>query len=140
VFLGALKFVAAMNEEHALVEKFVSGLIAIIGFSLLWHSIGSLLADTDSFFSIERFIELMLPSLLTILFLPFIYFLALFMVYEQLFMRFKFQNHRSDLIGYAKRQAFLHFGFNLRKLTSWSKRNPSLKADCKAEILGLIKQ
>jgi hypothetical protein len=57
-----------------------SGLIAIIGLGLLWHSIGSVMADSATFVSVERLIELILPSLLTILFLPFIYFLALYLV------------------------------------------------------------
>lgn len=139
VFLGAFQAVAGMKEESAPVKKLITGVIGIIGFVLIWHSVAALLADINAFFSIERLIEFILPSLLTILFLPFIYFLALFMLYEQLFMRFDFQNRHSDLTSYAKRQAFFHFGLNLKKLVTWSKRNPRLKAESKAEFLGLIR-
>lgn len=138
VFLFLMVSVAGMKQEYLQVKKLFEWLLAFMGFILLWHSARSLLADTGSFFTAERLIELVLPSILTLLFLPFVYFLALVIMYENVFMRLKLRNHNSTLIGYAKRQIFLNFGFNLSKLIRWSKQSPNLKVNSKTEVLELI--
>lgn len=138
VFIVGMVTVAGMKQEYLPVKKFFEWLLAIVGFVLLWHSIQYLFADPSSLFSIEGLIDLILSSLLTILLLPFIYFFALFIEYENVFMQLKNRNQNSPLLGYAKQKIFFHFGLNLNKLTRWSKQHPNLKVNSKAEILELI--
>lgn len=138
VFFLGMVTVADMKQEHLPVKKLFEWILAFIGLIILWHSVRSLLADSGSFFTVKQLVELMLPSLLTFLFLPFLYFLALAVTYETVFMCLKLRNHNSTLIGFAKRQFFLYFGLKLGKLTRWLKQNPNLKVNSKAEVLELL--
>ena len=137
--IGMLRAVSEMKQEYLPVKKLSGWALSFLGIVILWHTGRSLLAD-DSFFSSAWLTELLLPPLLTILFLPFIYLLALFVAYEVIFVRLSFQNRSSNLIGYAKRRIILGFGFNLRKLLAWSRRHSILKISNKESLLNLIKE
>ena len=136
--LGALVAVADMEQDYLPVKEVLTWLLTIIGLGLLWHSTHNLLANADTFLTTERLIELTLPSILTLLFLHFVYFLALGTTSEIVFTSLKVRNHNSPLVGYAKRRIFLRFGFRLNKLVKWSRQHPNLKVNSKAEVLELV--
>jgi hypothetical protein len=65
-----------------------------------------------------------LPILLSILFLPFIYFLKLFATYEALFVRLKLGSEKSKkLKRYAKWEIIKHCRLSLKKVEKASNRN-----------------
>jgi hypothetical protein len=129
--------IAEMKQEYQAFKKVLEWLLALIGILLIWHSMRSLISDAD-FVVVERLTEMLLPALLTVLFLPFVYFLALYSAYESVFLRLNIWNRDSTVLGYAKRRIFLRFGLNLSKLTYWSKQNPILKVSSKQEVLEIV--
>jgi hypothetical protein len=138
VLLGILQAGAEMRAELRTFRRFSRWTLAVLGILMLWHSARGLLADPDTIFSFESLIELLLPSILTILYLPYVYCLALFLAYDGVFARLNSWSRDSDLLGFAKRRIFWRFGFNLAKLNKWSKQNPRLKLGSKDEALELI--
>lgn len=136
--LGALLAISEMKPEYSSVKRIIGWLVAIAGLLLLWHSLQSIVTDWDAFASYDHLIELILPSLLTILFLPFLYLLALFLMYESIFIRLRIWNQDPDLIKYAKLRLLLRFGFNLSQLQKWSKKNTNLRLSGRDEVLRLV--
>jgi hypothetical protein len=135
--LVVLQVVAETKDEYQGAKRVITGVLMIIGVLLLWHSIASLLSDTE-FVIIKRIVEMLMPSILTVLFLPFIYILALYAAYNAVFVRLAIWNRDSAILRYAKRQILLHFGLNRRKLIQWSKNNPMPKVRSKYDVLELI--
>ena len=136
--LGGMLAISETKEEYLPLNKVLRWLLSFIGLFLIWHTARNIVADGSSLVSLELLLQLLLPSVLTIALLPFIYFLALGFAYEQLFMRLKFQNPDSGLVGYAKRRIFIRFGLNLNKLNAWSRQNLNLKMTNKESVLDLV--
>lgn len=138
--LGGLLGIASTKQEYLPAKTILQWITAILGVFLLWHSAQKVILDLDTLLRVERLIELALLSVLTILFLPFVYLLALFIVYEQIFLRVTFQNRGSSLGGYTKRRVLQRFGLNLRRLIQWSKANIDLKVSSKDEVQELVRR
>jgi hypothetical protein len=136
-FLAMMQAVSEVKQEYQGSKNLFQGLLVFIGVLLIWHSVRSLLFDANLII-IERLIEMLMPSILTVLFLPFLYALALYSIYNSVFVRLNTWNPDSKLLGYTKRKIFLHFGFNLGKLAHWSGQNSIHRAKSKEEVLALI--
>lgn len=138
VILGGVIAIGDRRQNYLQAKKAAVWILAIIGFLTLGHSVRSILADTGSFFTWEQTVDLLLPSILTVAFLPFIYFLALFIAYEEVFQRVNFRNDDAKLIKYTKRRVLMRFGLNYRSLIEWSRLTPDLKVREKQEVLELV--
>lgn len=139
--LAALGMMLAVSESNQGLKLFVKPLrwvFAVIGTVLIWHTVVSLLANWDTLKASELIVGLVLPAILTILFLPFIYCLALYSTYETLFVRVRIWNSDPYLVGLTKRAALSYFGVNLRKLQRWVKQNPNLKVHNEADVIRLF--
>ena len=70
----------------------------------------------DNFFSLNSLREFSLPIILTILFIPFIYFLSLYTIYESYFVRLDIMTSKSEKVKIAKKYIKREANFNLNKL------------------------
>jgi hypothetical protein len=86
-FILLLGAVAKTDEKNSSVAKLMNGLLIIIGIVILIFAISNVVPDYKNFVSLDTLRKFLLPPLLTILFLPFIYFMVLFSTYEQLFVQ-----------------------------------------------------
>lgn len=75
------------NEEYISVAKIMERLLIIIGILVIIYVVSNIITDYRRFGSLDTLRKIILPPLLTISFLPFIYFMVLFSAYEQLFIR-----------------------------------------------------
>lgn len=139
VMLGAIKSFAENKPDHARLAKAVEWIIAILGMVILFHAVRGVISEAESLLNIQTLVDLLLPSILTILSLPFVYLIALLFIYENVFMRLTFQNKDKKLIAFAKRRAFLFFGFNLWKIRDWSKTHIKLQVNSKEAVLVLFR-
>ncbi len=78
--------------------------------------------------------------LLTFVFLPFVYLMALFMKYENIFVRIDIFNKDLKLAKFAKRKVFTVYHFNLMKLNKWSKETGILKFSSKEDTVSSIQK
>jgi hypothetical protein len=84
--------------------------------------------------------DLLLPPLFTIAFLPFMYLIALFLKYENVFTRIDIVNTNSELARYTKRRILAACRFNLRKLSKLSWRSRILRVTCKNDVAALLQE
>ena len=84
-------------------------------------------------------VEFLLPTVLTILFLPFLYCLAAWVSYENVFVRLGFLVKDPELRQFAKRRLLASFGFNFRRLNRWSARLIRDRLRSKEDVLASIR-
>jgi hypothetical protein len=109
--------VAQTDKKYLRVEKLMNGIQMIFGIIVLVYAVGNVISDYKNFGSIDTLKQFLLPFVLSILFMPFVYFLAVFSSYEELLIRLDLGIEKSnELKRYAKRKIFRHCLFSLKKL------------------------
>ena len=127
-FIVILEVFAKTDEKNSSVAKLMNGLLIIIGIVILIFVISNVVSDYKNFVSLDTLRKFLLPPLLTILFLPFIYFIVLFSTYEQLFVQLNLGYEKSKkLKRYAKREIIKHCLLSLKKVKKASNMDYNLK-------------
>ncbi len=121
----AMSAVAEMKEGYAPVKKLVDFILGAWGIFLVVFTLSSVLNDYQNLLTMDNLRTFLLPLYLTLAFLPFLYSFAIFMAYENIFVRLNISIGKRDeeLLRIAKRKMFCAFGFNLGKLNKFSKEN-----------------
>ena len=116
-FILILGVVAKTDEKNSSVAKLTNGLLIIIGIVILIFAISNVVSDYKNFVSLDTLRKFLLPPLLTILFLPFIYFMILFTAYDDLFNQLNLGYEKSKkLKRYAKRKIIKHCLLSFKKV------------------------
>jgi hypothetical protein len=108
--------------------------MAIIGTFFIGYALYMTVSDFNNFFRLNNFESFILPVLLTLMFLPFIYFWALYANYETLFIRLQFFVRDKSLLRYVKKKTILAFRLNLWSLNNWSKYINTLRFEDHASV------
>lgn len=125
-----------------LVKKFADIITSIIGFAILFFSIYSITKEWESFYSFNTLYSFLLPIILSILLLPFLYFMIIYSKYENFFISLKiYRQFNVQMKNYFMWQILFHFNINYNKLIEfqgyiWT-TNPTIKT--KEDIKFLIK-
>ena len=104
------------DEKYVPVKKFFNFINIILGIYIVLNSIILAINDLNNLQTIDTLKSLLLPSILSLLFMGFIYFFVLWSAYEQIFIRIKFGEKKSKrLIAYAKLKILLACNINFNK-------------------------
>jgi hypothetical protein len=109
------------DKKYKPVERLFRGLFSIVGLALLGYIIYETVAEFQRTFTIQNLKSLVHPVIMTLLFLPFAYMLALFMTYEVLFTRINFLAPDKRVARRVKRQIILKANLNIERLNRMSK-------------------
>lgn len=116
VFLAMTQAVAEMDEKHKMVSKFLQNVIAIAGLSIFSYSLYKTIVNFDDVLTFQNLISFLLPSTITVLFIPFVYFLALYSTYESYFIHLDFMTVKKDKVKETKKLILRIANINLDKL------------------------
>ena len=119
-FLGLLQIVASHRPEHATVGKLMTWLLAIIVVGYFGYSLYRTAAELSEFARWSTLLDFGMPIILTIGFLPFIYVLVVYVVYESTFSILPMSISDEKLRRQAKWHAFVAFRTNTELLRRWS--------------------
>jgi hypothetical protein len=86
-FVYLLEVVASTDEKLRTTGKIFSGFLAIIGFTVLGFTLNIAINDYKSLGVIETLVVFFIPFVLSILYVPVAYFVALYAKYEIIFIR-----------------------------------------------------
>ncbi|XDD53014.1 hypothetical protein AB3N62_11020 [Leptospira sp. WS4.C2] len=75
------------EEEYTIIYKFTNKLLILIGIVIITYSINKIHPNYDTFINKDNLIEFTTPILLTLFFIPFLFFLNTFIAYENTFNR-----------------------------------------------------
>ena len=118
--------VSKTNSKYKSVENVMTRLEIVLSFIILISSIYKTLKNFDSFWTIDTLRSFLLPIVLTIMFIPFIYFLVLYSRYETLFLGLNLGEAKSaGLKKYAKKKIFKQCCLNLVKVNKAINSNAS---------------
>lgn len=119
-----LDVVAKTDKKYLAVAKLMSRLQIIIGLVILIYAISNAISDYKNFGSLDTIKNFLLAPLLTISFLPLIYFILLFAAYESLFIRLNLGYEKGKkLKNYARRKIIKQCLFSLKKIKKASNMN-----------------
>jgi len=111
-----------VHTEHQQVNKVLSVILSIIGVVIFCYSAYMTFFHSATLFSIQSARVFLLPIILTVLFLPFIYLLSLFAIYEVLFIRLRLFLKDDGIRRRVKRQILIVANLNIDRLSNISQR------------------
>jgi len=121
-FLGGALVVAESDKKHEEAVRVLNVILSGIGILLIVRALYGLLYDFGTFSTQDTLADFSLPPVLSFLFLPFLYGVALVLDYERAFLKVLLFIEDSDLRRYAKRNAILGFHLNTKLADRWAKR------------------
>ncbi|MDR1501246.1 MAG: hypothetical protein LBT43_02160 [Prevotella sp.] len=138
------KYSSKREKEHIKVVVLCKNILGIIGFGVICYITYKTITEYELLFSFTNLKSFILPILLVLLTLPYFYVLAVFMRYENLFIRInsflKFKGEKQVKI--AKKQTIIYANISLTKLSRIDRNFMSLKTakDIKQQIKTITKK
>ena len=128
ILISAIYAIAERDKKHHSIKRFISGLMVVWGFILIINAITGLVRTPEQFLNIDTLKSLLLPLVLLILNLPVVYGLALYNMYEQVFIRIKGNIKEQRKM---KLQVLMFAGVNLSKISAIRKSLPETIVSCR---------
>jgi hypothetical protein len=126
--------VSKTEEKYKVVENFLNIIFLIIFASLVIFFINNLFINPNGFININTGIEYILPAILTILLLPFIYSLALYMRYELFYVLLKIRFNESKLYKHIFKEIFKRYNLDLYGLDAFLSKFEIFKIQDREDI------
>jgi len=122
IFVGILSAFSELKEEYKKAKKIFDTILIIYGIIVMVFSFYNVIVDFDNFLSGKNLKSFFLSSVFTILYLPFVYLISLYIQYESFFVRIKWNfKDKKSLSRHIRWKIFLSCGFNLNKIRLVSK-------------------
>lgn len=119
--LGLMLAIAQTKRENAVLIAPLQTIMALIGIVILWNGISGILDDPSAFFTWNTVREFSAPIFLSLMFIPFIYALAIWIAHESIFTRAIILGQDSPNTGYARRKALFAFGGDIEATKRFSR-------------------
>lgn len=115
--VAVMSAVADTQAKYVAVKKVLDFILASYGIVLVIFAVLNIVNDYNFLFNNTNLTTFLLPPILTISFLPFIYFFALYMAYEILFVNLSiYIGKDKSLLHFAKRKIFQICLFRLNNI------------------------
>lgn len=126
------------DPKHKIVENFSSCVLGLIVASYFLYSVYRSFTDPAILFTLGNGRDLVVPAILTILLLPFLYAFGVWARYTDIFAILPIWLPDQRLRRYAKCQAFLRFGADVKALDRWRQVVVINKPTTREEIMQSI--
>ncbi|EPR14161.1 hypothetical protein M527_12800 [Sphingobium indicum IP26] len=133
--MGMMHVLSGHRPEHAAAGRVLGSLLSLTGLGYIGYSLYQTVANLAAFATLDTLREFGIPIVLTVCFLPFLYLLVLYAVYERVFMGLGWSIKDDRLRRLAKWRAFFTFGPKLRLLERWAQSVARFNPDDRTELL-----
>lgn len=116
ILILMLQAITELDSKNGQATKLLTNLIAIFGFGLLIYSIYKMANGYSDFFKLGTLHSFILSILLTILYLPYLYCLSLYNLYESYFIRLDFMTVKKEKVKKVKKFIRLRAHLNINRL------------------------
>ncbi|WP_199508786.1 MULTISPECIES: hypothetical protein [unclassified Psychrobacter] len=120
VLMGAMLAIAEKSERHNKVKTLLNFFIFVFGIILITYTLYMLTTNFSDFGSTNTAYDFFIPPLLTLLYLPFVFFMILYSTYELVFVRLQFSIKSKLYRNLAKIYALVLFNIRMSLLDQWS--------------------
>ena len=138
--LVSMQILADGKKEYSGLAVLIDKLVTIFGGVLITYAGYMLVTEPKTFFQTGTLTDFALPIVLTLLFLPFMFILALYACYENAFLRIDFWYGSHALRRHAKRTALFSFHVRTILLRRWLRHIQSNRPSSRESIEDLAKQ
>ena len=128
------------KKEYSNLTRLVDYLLTVFGGSLVVYAFYMLVVDSGSFFQVKTLTDFGLPIALTLLFFPFLFVLALYVNYENVFLRINLIYKQPPLRRYAKHTALVGFHVRIALLKRWIFLIQSIRPDNPKSLKASMRQ
>ena len=115
-FLFLTQAFAETKQEYEPANKLLTYILAIIGLSLITYSVYKTILIYAEFLTWDNLLSFILAPILTFLFMPFLYFFALYMNYSDFFIHLNFLTNDKSKRKKVKLNVLLTARINMNKL------------------------
>ena len=139
--IAAMDSLANIKEEYASIRKTLDYILSGIGFMLIIFALFQIIHTYPEFVTAHNVRSFLLAPILTIIFTPFLYLLALYTTYENLFVRVnRFLEQDRDLVRFTKWKIFQLCHLNLKKLYKFNRESgiKLLNINNKKDVLDML--
>lgn len=123
-FISLLQVVSKTKPEWNKVYNLLTWILAFFAIFVFIYSVSEIYKNPNGFFNLLTLQIFLLPVILTIMFIPFLYLVAIYSLYETvnglIGLRIKNEKHKR----YLKTKMLLTFGLNRRKLKRFQREVP----------------
>jgi hypothetical protein len=141
VLLAIMETMADSGFEQLSMKRAIKWVQGTLGLAILGIAVRDALVDWQHVRSIESLRSLILAPLLSLLFIPFVYGLLLYVTYEKLFVLLKLgAENDASLQAHAKRRLLRHFGLRVSLLRRFAecRHQEVLHVRSKADLDSLL--
>lgn len=125
ILLGGMVALAASRDEYKQVKTVLNFILGAVGFFFLGYALYQIARHPRGFATFGTARELIVPLLLTVGLLPFIYAVAVLFAYEMMFLRLRWKLNEGSLYKYAKRRALRSALLRLRTISRFATAYPA---------------
>lgn len=118
--LGAMLAIAETDRKYHQVKVLLEYCLTLFGIVLIVYTLYMLMTDFGEFGKEKTLYDFLTPPLLTLFYLPFIFFMFVYSTYERVFIRLDFSINRRSYRYTAKLFALIFFNLQLNLLERWS--------------------
>ncbi|XHR93861.1 hypothetical protein ACFJIV_26720 [Mucilaginibacter sp. UC70_90] len=122
VLFGSLLAVAKGDSKYLKVKKLINAILTIVGIYTIYHVINAAIHHYKELFALENLKEFLFAPVYTLLYIPFLYLLSMYMVYETQNVILGVAIKEPTLKALAKEYAFRFFRNDLAGLKRWVRR------------------
>ncbi|GAA5135351.1 MULTISPECIES: hypothetical protein [Colwelliaceae] len=134
VVIGGMIAVSQQKEEHKIVEQLLTKLTEAIGLFIVIFTVYKLITAFGELGQLKTIYDLIIPTALSLLLLPFLYLLAVFNNYQSIFVRLGLFIKDPQLLKYAKLTSIRKCHLRFAKLVRWANNVACLDIKSKADI------
>jgi hypothetical protein len=117
--IGGMSAIAETDEKHNQIKRLLDGLLIFFGITVIAYTAYMLITNFSEFGQESTVYDFIVPPLLTLFYLPFIFMMMVYTTYEQAFVRLRFTIKENKLRSIAKIYATLFFNFRLALFERW---------------------
>lgn len=121
VLIGCMNAIAKQKEYFQHLAGVLQNLILYGNLFLICYTLFKIVTDFKSFANTGTFTDFLVPALLSILFLPMLYALSIYVTHQDILAAFENKIKNRGLFRYLKWKALIHFHINKTDLYRWQK-------------------
>ncbi|SQF99003.1 Uncharacterised protein [Paucimonas lemoignei] len=120
VVVGMMIPIAESDTKYLQVKKLLSGIVIFFGLFTLVYTGYMLATDFKELGQEKTFYDFIVPALLTVMYLPFVFAMMTYSTYETVFVRLQFTVQDRRLRSFARLYAVVFFNFRLDAIRRWA--------------------
>ncbi|MCU1753828.1 hypothetical protein [Pseudomonas helleri] len=120
VVVGMMTPIAESDIKYLQVKKLLNGIVISFGLFTLAYTAYMLATNFKELGQEKTFYDFIVPALLTVMYLPFVFAMMTYSTYETIFMRLKFTMQDRRLRRLAKLYSVVLFNFRLDAIQRWA--------------------